>query len=210
MSKESTDESTSKIISDISSKIPEDGINFKEFLDLIGEKGGLISCLILVAPFLFPVSFPGSSLPFGLAIILINIGIITKSHPLIPKRVMNYKISQNTIITLLNGMKRVLSGLEKFIKPRLNFLTQPFMDQVNHVFMILCAFLLMLPLPVPLTDFIPAYSILFLSLGLIEKDGYLVIAGYLMAVITAVYFFLIAFLGISGIKALLSFLGIPI
>ncbi len=208
MSKESKTESTSKIILEITSQIPEEGINFKEFLDLIGEQGGLISCLILVAPFLFPVSFPGSSLPFGLAIILINIGIITKSHPLIPKRVMKYKISQNTMLTLLNGMIRVLSSLEKFIKPRLNFLTIPMMDHVNYVFMIFCALLLMLPLPVPLTDFLPAYSILFLALGSIEKDGYLVIAGYSMALLTTIYFILIAFLGISGIKALLSLLGI--
>lgn len=210
MSRESSTESTSKIISDIASQIPEEGINFKEFLALIGEKGGLISCLILVAPFLFPVSIPGSSSPFGLAIILINIGILTKNHPLIPQRIMEYKISENAMITLLNGMIRVLSGLEKFIKPRFNFLTKPFMDQVNNMFMIFCAFLLMLPLPVPLTDFLPAYSILFLTLGSIENDGYLVLAGYAMGLLTAVYFILIAFLGISGIKALLSFLGIPI
>jgi hypothetical protein len=208
MSKESTTESTSKIISEVAEQIPEDGVNFREFLDLIGEQGGLISCLILVAPFLLPVSIPGSSLPFGLAIILINIAILTKSHPLIPKMVMEYKISQNAMVSLLNGMNRILKGLEKFVKPRLNIITKPYMDQINNIFMIFCAFLLMLPLPVPLTDFLPAYSILFLTLGSVENDGYMVIAGYLMALITAIYFLLIALLGISGIKALLSILGI--
>jgi hypothetical protein len=208
MSKESTTESTSKIISEVSEQIPEDGVNFREFLDLIGEQGGLISCLILVAPFLLPVSIPGSSLPFGLAIILINIAILTKTHPLIPKMVMEYKISQNSMVSLLNGMNRILKGLEKFVKPRLNIITRPYMDQINNVFMIFCAFLLMLPLPVPLTDFLPAYSILFLTLGSVENDGYMVIAGYVVAFITAVYFLLIAILGISGIKAVLSMLGI--
>jgi len=208
MSRESTTESTSKIISEVSKQIPEDGVNFREFLDLIGEQGGLISCLILVAPFLLPVSIPGSSLPFGLAIILINIAILTKTHPLIPKMVMEYNISQNAMVTLLNGMNRILKGLEKFVKPRLNIITKPYMDQVNNVFMIFCAFLLMLPLPVPLTDFLPAYSILFLTLGSVENDGYMVIAGYVVAFITAIYFLLIALLGISGIKALLSILGI--
>jgi len=208
MSKELTTESTSKIISKVAEQIPEDGVNFREFLDLIGEQGGLISCLILVAPFLLPVSIPGSSLPFGLAIILINIAILTRTHPLIPKMVMEYKISQNAMVSLLNGMNRILKGLEKFVKPRLNIITKPYMDQINNVFMIFCAFLLMLPLPVPLTDFLPAYSILFLTLGSVENDGYMVIAGYVVAFITAVYFLLIALLGISGIKAILSFLGI--
>jgi len=208
MFKESTTESTSKIISEVSDQIPEDGVNFREFLDLIGEQGGLISCLILVAPFLLPVSIPGSSLPFGLAIMLINIAILTKTHPLIPKMVMEYKISQNAMVSLLNGMNRILKGLEKFVKPRFNIVTQPYMERVNNVFMIFCAFLLMLPLPVPLTDFLPAYSILFLTLGSVENDGYMVIAGYVVAFITAVYFLLIALLGISGIKAVLSILGI--
>ncbi|UTB31859.1 MAG: exopolysaccharide biosynthesis protein [Methanobacterium sp. ERen5] len=208
MSEESITESTSKIISEVSEQIPEEGVNFREFLDLIGEQGGLISCLILVAPFLLPVSIPGSSLPFGLAIMLINIAILTKTHPLIPKMVMEYKISQSTMVSLLNGMNRILKGLEKFVKPRLNIITRPYMDQINNVFMIFCAFLLMLPLPVPLTDFLPAYSILFLTLGSVENDGYMVIAGYLMAFVTAIYFLLIALLGISGIKALLSMLGI--
>ena len=122
--------------------------------------------------------------------------------------VMEYKISQNAMVSLLNGMNRILKGLEKFVKPRFNIVTKPYMDQVNNVFMIFCAFLLMLPLPVPLTDFLPAYSILFLTLGSVENDGYMVIAGYVVAFITAVYFLLIALLGISGIKAVLSILGI--
>jgi len=210
MSNEPRIETTSKIVSKISSQIPVDGINFREFFELIGEQGGLISCLILIAPFLFPISIPGSSLPFGLVIILINIGIITKTHPLIPKRVMDYKISQNSMLTILNGMNRVLSGLEKFIKPRLTFLTNSPMDNVNNVIIIFCASLLMLPLPVPLTDFLPAYSILFLTLGSIENDGYLVLAGYSVAIITTIYFILIALLGFAGIKALFALLGITI
>ncbi|MDD3985317.1 MAG: exopolysaccharide biosynthesis protein, partial [Methanobacterium sp.] len=78
----------SSTVSRISCEIPNEGITLKDFLNLIGEEGGLLTCIILIAPFLFPVSFPGSSIPFGLAILLINIGIISKKHPLIPKKIM--------------------------------------------------------------------------------------------------------------------------
>ncbi len=202
---------TSTTVSKLSSEIPNEGITFKDFLELIGEQGGLLSCIILVAPFLFPVSFPGSSIPFGLAILLINVGIISKRHPLIPGRIMDYKISQNSMLKILNGMSRILSSLDKVTKQRLTLMIDgPLMGNLNSSIMILCSFLLMLPLPVPLTDFIPAYSILFLALGSIERDGYLIFAGYSMATITVIYFFLIAFLGLSGIKAILAFLGIPL
>ncbi len=209
MVKDSKNERTSDTVSRISLDIPKDGITFKDFLDLIGEQGGLLSCIVLVAPFLFPVSFPGSSIPFGLAIVLINVGIIFKRHPFIPKTIMDYRISQNNMLKVLNGMGRVLSGLDKLTKPRLKPLTdEPYMNYINSLVMIFCACLLMLPLPVPLTDFIPAYSILFLALGSIEKDGYLILAGYSMATVTAIYFLLIAILGLSGIKLILTFLGI--
>jgi hypothetical protein len=155
------------------------------------------------------VSFPGSSIPFGLGILLINVGIISKSHPLIPKKIMDYQISQNNMLKILNSMGRVLSGLDKITKPRFILLVDgPFMDYLISSIIILCSLLLMLPLPVPLTDFLPAYSILFLSLGSIERDGYMILAGYALAIVTAIYFLLIAIIGLSGIKAILTFLGI--
>ena len=116
MIKDSKNERTSDTVSRISLDIPKEGITFKDFLELIGEQGGLLSCIVLVAPFLFPVSFPGSSIPFGLAIVLINVGIIFKRHPLIPKTIMDYRISQNNMLKVLNGMGRVLSGLDKIDK----------------------------------------------------------------------------------------------
>jgi hypothetical protein len=209
MIKDSENERTSDTVTRISLEIPSEGITFKDFLQLIGEQGGLLTCIVLVAPFLFPVSFPGSSIPFGLGILLINVGIISKSHPLIPKKIMDYQISQSNMLKILNGMGRVLSGLDKITKPRFILLANgPFMDYVNSSIIILCASLLMLPLPVPLTDFLPAYSILFLSLGTIERDGYLILAGYSLAILTVIYFLLITIIGLSGIKAILTLFGI--
>jgi hypothetical protein len=207
--KDSNRERASESVSRISKEIPEEGIAFKDFLELIGEQGGLLSCLVLVAPFLFPVSIPGSSLPFGLAILLINVGIILKRHPLIPGFIMEYKIAQNSMLKILNGMGTILTKFEKITKPRLIVLAgKDNMVYVNSSLIIFSSFLLMLPLPVPLTDFLPAYSILFLALGSIERDGYLIVAGYALAVVTTVYFLLIAILGLAGIKLVLSFLGI--
>lgn len=195
----------SATVSRISCEIPDEGITFKDFLKLIGEEGGLLTCIILVAPFLFPVSFPGSSIPFGLAILLVNIEIIYTKHPLIPKKIMEHKISQNNMLKILKGMSSILANLDRITKERLTIMIEsPLMANLNSFIMILCSFLLMLPLPVPLTDFIPAYSILFLALGSIERDGYLIFAGYIMAIITVIYLLLITFLGFSGIKAILS------
>jgi hypothetical protein len=195
-------------LEDISSKIPPEGITLRGFLDMMGDRGGLIVCMILATPFLIPVSIPGSSIPFGLGILFIGISRIFDKY-LIPKQVMNYKLSKNTLMKILNGTMSVFSRLEKYIKPRFLILTRgATMYRLNFILVVLSAFWLMLPLPVPLTDSLPAYSIFFLAAGILECDGYFVLAGYSMVTITTVYFILIFVLGYAGIYFILSHLGI--
>ncbi|MGB8233709.1 MAG: exopolysaccharide biosynthesis protein, partial [Methanobacterium sp.] len=49
----------------------------------------------------------------------------------------------------------------------------------------------------PLTDTLPAIGIFFLSAGILECDGYLILTGYLVVIFTAVYFTLITILGLK-------------
>lgn len=202
---------SSEILRDISLNIPEEGLNFRDFLELIGGRGILLANLILVAPFLLPVSIPGSSLPFGLAIILINLRNLLGGRVLLPDFVLNYKISQNNVISIFNGIINVLQGLERFIKPRFIFMNNhTSITTLNSFLIVINAFWLMLPLPIPLTDFLPAYCILFLTLGSLENDGILILAGYILTIITTVYFFLMFFVGIEVINYVLHYMGVNI
>lgn len=209
--KEKSGVKTSIIVQNISGQISEDGINFKEFLDHIGDQGILLANVILVAPFLLPVSIPGSSTPLGLVILFLNLSNLLGGRSLLPDFILYYKISNKTLIKLLNGMNNILSGLERISKPRLSIMNDnSYIKKLNCCLIILSSFWLLLPLPVPLTDFLPAYCILFLTIGSLENDGYFILAGYILTTITTIYFILIAFLGIEIIIYILSQLGIKI
>ena len=54
------------------------------------------------------------------------------------------------------------------------------------------ALLMSLPLPIPLTNLVPAYAILFLAIGLLEFDGLFILIGYGMTVATTIFFASIA------------------
>ena len=195
-------------LEDISSKIPPGGITLRDFLDMMGNRGGLIICLILATPFLIPVSIPGSSIPFGLGIMFIAISKIFNRY-LIPKQIMNYNLPKNTLLKILNGTMKVLNRLEKYIKPRFLILTKgSTINRINLSLVVFTSFLLMLPLPVPLTDSLPGYSIFLLVIGILECDGYFVLAGYLLVIVTTIYFSLTFLLGYAGISFVLSHLGI--
>ncbi len=191
-------------LGDISSKIPDKGISIGDFLELMGDRGGLIICLILATPFLIPVSIPGSSIPFGLGIMFIGISRIFNRY-LIPKFIMEYVLPKDTLLKILNGTMTALGKLEKYIKPRFSIVTMgPAINRFNLSLMVFTSFLLMLPLPVPLTDSLPGYSIFLLVLGILEHDGYFILAGYLLTGITTVYFSLIFLFGYAGIAFIIQ------
>jgi len=185
-----------------------DYITLEEFLEITRDRGRFILCMILATPFLIPISIPGSSIPFGLMIMFIGISVIFK-RPLIPNKILKYKISKNTAITILNGSISALKNFERIIKPRAFILTSyNSVNIINGILLVFSGFLLMLPLPVPLTDSLPAYSIFLLCAGILESDGYLIMISYALIILTAIYFGLIFILGFKGISIILSHLGI--
>lgn len=198
----------SKVISEISTKIPEKGITLKEFLDIIGERGLFMSCMILTAPFLLPVSIPGSSIPFGTTIFLISLSIMFKRPILIPKRFMNHHVTHHDIELILKEILNILTPMERFINPRLNFLViGETMNRFNGFMIGFGAILLVTPILAPLGDFFPSYGIMFLSLGTLEEDGYLILAGYALVIFTAIYYILIFAIGIALILLFISYLN---
>lgn len=208
MSETKSNECFSISLEGISSKIPDEGINIRDFLELMGDRGGLIICLILATPFLIPVSIPGSSIPFGLGIMFIGISRIFNRY-LIPKFIMEYVLPKETLLKILNGTMTALGKVEKYIKPRFLILSEgPAISRFNLSLIVFTSFLLMLPLPVPLTDSLPGYSIFFLVLGILEHDGYFILAGYLLTSVTTIYFSLIFLFGYAGISLVLSHFGI--
>ena len=199
----------SQVIYEISSKIPDDGITLEEFLDIIGERGLFMSCMILTAPFLLPISIPGMSIPFGLAILLLSLRIVFNRPILIPETFMNHQISNHDMKLILNEILNILTPLEKYIKPRLCFLVSGnTMNQINGAMVAFGAILLITPIIAPLGDFLPSYGILFLCLGTLEHDGYLILAGYATVIGTIVYYILIFAIGITIIIIIASHLGL--
>ena len=202
----------SLILSEISSKIPDEGITLEDFLEITGEQGLFMSCMILTGPFLLPVSIPGMSIPFGTAILLLSTDIIFNRPILIPKRVMNYRISKKDMGTILNGISHILIPLErKIINQRLCFLSKGRrMKYINGIALAFGAILLITPIIAIAGDFFPSYGILFISLGNLENDGYLDLAGYATVIFTTIYYALIFAIGIELIIYIISYLSMHI
>jgi len=182
----------------ISKKIPHNGMTLRAFLNLLGDRGRLITCLILAAPFLIPLSIPGTGVVIGTIILLTSLSIILNRYYLVPEFLLKREMSYKTLIKILDACYRMLNFLERYMKPRLLVMTNKKSTRMfNNLFLVICSILFITPLPIPLTDTLPAFGIFFLSAGILECDGYLILFGYFMVIITSIYFLVVTFIGLK-------------
>lgn len=184
-------------------------VTLRELLRSIGDHGSLLLCAILTVPFLLPVSIPGVSTVFGLAILLLGTGVTLNRAPWLPRRVLDRPIDAGRLTEVLRRGGKLISRVETVIKRRLDFLTRGgAMGRFNGLALVSGAVLLMLPLGlVPFSNTLPAFAILFLCLGMSQRDGLLVLAGYAMLVATVVYFTALAIAAFAAGQGLASIFG---
>lgn len=100
-----------------------------------------------------------------------------------------------------------LKRVDGFLKPhRLAVLSEgAIMNRLNGCSLMFAAVMLMMPLGlVPFSNTLPAVAILFLAMGMSQRDGALVAAGYVMNVATVVYFGFLAWVAWKGGTTLLG------
>jgi hypothetical protein len=201
---------TSKKLDEIQEELPDENISLKELINVMSGEGLQFMIIILIAPFLIPASIPGSSTPFGILIILLEIAYLNNKSLYIPDFIGKYEISKENVLKLFDIIKKALGYVEKISKPRGKLSSKKYVLKINAVVNIILAFLLFLPLPIPFTDFIPAISMLLLAVSTLEHDSYLMILGYVAAILTVIYFSSVGYVGIEIIRLTLNYIGIPI
>jgi len=172
-------------------------------LKSIRLRGHALLTLFLAFPFMLPIPVPGLSVLFGLMIMYAGIRIALGQKPWLPRKWLRRKLPASIFAKIFTAGEKVFRRFEWIIKPRGKFLHAPWLQTLNGILICLAGFLLSLPLP-PGTNFPPALVIVFLSIGMLEEDGLAIALGYISFVINIAFFAGISFLGIEGVKRLLS------
>jgi len=167
----------------------ERAITLREVIYLLGGRAYMLLVLLLALPFITPIPLPGLSTPFGLAIALIALRLSLGQRPLLPKKLQRKTLPAGFVGKVFGAAEKVLRFLEKFLRPRLTFLTDTrLLQQLHAVLMLVAALALLLPLPIPFTNSFPAWTILLLAAGLLERDGVFILAGYVVFAAGVLYF----------------------
>jgi hypothetical protein len=185
-------------------EIQGETITLRDLLALIGEQGILLFCIVLTLPFLLPVSIPGVSTVFGLVIILLGISLVLNRLPWIPTRLMDRPISNAHLIPTLQKGVELFQRIERWMRPRLTRVTSGALaNRLNGLALTAGGVLLIFPLSfIPFSNTLPAVAILLLALGMLQRDGYFIIGGYIALAATVIYFAGLALLVILGGQSL--------
>jgi len=176
--------------------------------DLIERLEGRVYTLLLVLlalPFCQPIMLPGLSTPFGMVIALLGLRFALRQHPWLPQRLLKTHLSGKYLPKILHGSARVLGGVEKLLHPRLSFLFEFRLTQfLAGIAVFLSGVMLLLPLPIPFSNMLPALTVVLLASSFSERDGATLGVGLILFLISLGFIGSILFGGTEAINWLFN------
>lgn len=180
-------------------------VRLGEIISVLHGRGYRLLIVLLCLPFLTPISLPGLSTPIGLAIALIGARLAMGQNPRLPRILLEKEFSPHLLPRVLSASSRLVGGFERLTRPRLQFLYRNTAFQcLGGALIALCGLKLLIPMPIPLSNFFPGVAAALLAAGSFEEDGVVFLAGVVMFLASIAFFVFLAFGGVSTVEYLMA------
>ena len=179
----------SEELADLRSRLTGQPVTLQEVILVLRGRAYLLLVILLALPFCTPIPLPGLSTPLGLAIALISLRLALGQHPWLPDKLLRKQLPVGFFARVFAAVTGIIRLLEKLLRPRATLLADVgLLRQLHAVLMLIAAVVLLLPLPIPFTNTFPAWVILLVAGGLLERDGAAIAAGYAVFAAGSLYF----------------------
>lgn len=177
-------------------------VTLRELFAMLGEQGLLVFCGVMAAPVLLPVTVPAMSTVLGAPMLLIAFAVMLSRVPWLPARLLDRELKTRTVRIVLERVRGWALRVEHLVRPRLLGLSKgTAINVVNGGLLMLAVGLLMAPLPlVPFANTFPAIAILLMCFGMAERDGAVIVLGWLATVVSLAY--------VGGLLVLVFYVGL--
>jgi len=138
--------------------------------------------LVLALPMALPIPTPGLSVLFGLPLVLVSAQLMLgRRSAWLPRRLARRSIARADFVEFVKRAMPTLHFLERFVRPRMPWMAGHWaMIPVGATCLILA---LIIALPIPLGHVVPGAAISVLAIGVVERDGVAIAAGFVVALI---------------------------
>lgn len=154
-----------------------------DLLAALGDRALAALLFVFAVPNVLPVP-PGTSAVLGAPLVFLAAQLAFGLRPWLPAVITRRTMTRADFAALVRRIGPWLERAERLLRPRAMRLALPPMEYLVGLVCLLLAIVLVLP--VPLGNMLPALGISLLALGILERDGLWILAGFAAAAVSAV------------------------
>jgi hypothetical protein len=164
----------SQILDEISTDETRSRISVADLLTVMSGRAIGALLLLFALPNALPAP-PGMSAILGLPLVYLSAQMMLGRLPWLPPFIANRSMSREDFAATISRATPIIARAEKLLKPRLSLVVRHGAERVIGALCLVLAIVLLLP--IPLGNMLPAFAICLLALGVLERDGVWVLAG---------------------------------
>ena len=173
----------SEILEKVGQKQKGGKTKISELMEDFHENVILLAMIFFSLPVAIPLPYPpGFTTVMGIPLMILSIQMLLGNKKVsLPQKINDYELKNSTLRAISDNVVPRLVSVEKYVKPRFSFAKSVYCEQFIGFISLLAAF--SVALPIPLTNAIPALGIAVMALGLLNRDGLVIIVGFFITVI---------------------------
>lgn len=171
----------SAVLLALAAQTDRERISIGDLLAALGDRALGALLFIFAFPNVLPVP-PGTSTLLGAPLIFLAAQLMFGRTPWLPAVVSKRSLLQSDFAALVRRVVPWLQRAERLLRPRLPWAALPPMEYALGAVCLLLA--LVLVLPIPLGNMLPALAISLMALAVLERDGLWALAGLVVAVLS--------------------------
>ena len=176
-----------------------------DIVTALGDRGYGILIFILALPNVLPLYIPGLSALFGIPLALIALQMMLGlPRPWLPQSLLRRPLRRQEFARITHRILPWLLRLERLLKPRLPALTSLWAERAIGLFAFVLA--IMLALPIPFTGIPLGAALALMGIGLLERDGLVLMAGAAAGALAVAYSGLATFAAWEAVVAFVNWL----
>jgi len=180
---EPENEKLSDVLKRLANRPGEGAIAISDLLYAMRDRAIAALLFVFALPIALPMP-PGASAILGLPLIFLALQLALGKQPWLPKFITKQSMPKTSFKVMVDKIVPWQMRAERLLKPRLSFLATATFERVAGWVCLLMAVILFLP--IPLGNMLPAFTICVFALGLLEKDGVWIITGFVSAIAACV------------------------
>lgn len=164
---------------------PGNEIRLRDLLNELGDRAFGPTLLICALPEALPLPIAGISTLVAMPLMLVSAQLaLGFQQPWLPAPLLNQPFKREHCEQVISAAIPFLEKLEHFVEPRWPLFTSSVAERGVGVMLLFLSFII--ALPIPFGNMLPAIVIVLICLGLIEKDGLIiVVSGIIMGITPA-------------------------